>query len=968
MVELSIDPTGISLTGDITVNGYQAAEATLAIDEEGISIIGSLAQTKFGDLTISDPSLDVFIGTSIEKPHRQPLQFAIKGNTDFKGIKIDVSVYLAKDKDEGLLFTVYGEYTRVWSTGGLASELKGSFLDLPMSNIALLAGNTTTGLPGFVNKYNYPLIKGVQLNATVGSIPALNKATGINMDGLTLSVGLVEGAGLTMGLNLPTNAAIRLSPTVTSGPISVDINITRPPTLLLKAGINVTVPGQKDPLVFTGGLNASVTSVNGFVQRDGYWVNPFSISPAVKIGPTMTLQVGMDFTPPSVQVGGTGELMIGNTAATVSLSLGASPSQELIAASLSSLSCNDLVAFASQVAQKKFPSINPNIFDFQAVSFSISTGVQVGTVYTPPGATLAGSVILFGEHAKVSAFVKDEIKFTGNFDTFHLGPLAITGDKGAGPELGFELGPTTQKFLVDGGAKLAGLMGKIHIESELMPAPNFEFDMDLAFTELLTFTLHGNMLGSIDIKGIDKLDFMLSAKLEQKILDYMMTQANLQFVAAEKAAKEGFDTAKTKLDKVEASFNAAVTSAQASLDKAQARWDAVSKNAVTSLSQVKASNDKQIALLQSRLGSVKSAYNQKIDAANRNLDQTRVNAANAIASAQASVQKTKIDSSASVQQHQAAYNNEKTSMDQKFGSAQQSIQTAQQNVHDAQNAVNDCDNRLKQAQDNYNHANAFNKVKYASQIAAIKSEQISKQAALATAQGSLSAANAIISGAGYQASVKALQGYKDALDASVSAANAAVAGANATLGATTTGQNAAISAAQSSLDAAKNTSAEALAVEAADKSLADFQETSNAAIAAAQHTVDNLSQTAEGITFTTATNTLNFSKNNTKDIDIARHALDVAQASESSALQMTQWMVNHTGNFLNIDLIELSGTLKGLVNLATPMKAHVKGQLVSNAFDYVFDYTLGKTPDLIKALFEQVWKDLGSGGLKMPHR
>jgi hypothetical protein len=968
MIELSIDPSGISLTGDITVNGYQAAEATLSIDEEGISIIGSLTQTKFGALTINNPSLDVFIGTSVEKPHRQPLQFAIKGNTNFKGVEIDVSVYLAKDKDEGLLFTVYGEYTKSLSSGGLAPELKGSFLDLPMSNIALLAGNTSTGIPGFVNKYNYPLIKGVQLNATVGSIPALNKATGINMDGLILSVGLVEGAGLTMGIVLPTNAAIRISPTVTSGPISVDINIAHPPTLLLKAGINVTVPGQRDPLVFTGGLNASVTSVNGFVQMDGFWVNPFGISPAVKIGPTMTLQVGMEFAPPSVQVGGTGGLMIGNTAATVSLSLGASPSQELIAASLSGLSCNDLVTFASQVAQKKFPSIDPNIFDFQAVSFSISTGVQVGTVYTPPGASLAGSVILFGEHAKVSAFVKDEIKFSGNFDTFHLGPLAITGDKGAGPELDFELGPTTQKFLVDGGAKLAGLMGKIHIESELLPKPNFEFDMDLAFTELLTFKLHGNMLGSVDMKGIGKLDFALSAKMEQKILDYMMTQANLQFVAAEKAAKEGFDNAKAKLDKVEASFQTAVTSAQTSLDQAQAKWDAVSKNAVTTLNQVKASNDKQAALLQSHLGSVTGAYNQKVDAASKNLDQTKFNAANAIASAQASVQKTRIDSSAAVQQHQTAYNNEKASMDQKFGSAQQSIQNAQQSVQNAQNAVNDCQNRLNEAQNNYNHANAFNKVKYASQIAAIKSEQVSKQAALATAQGSLSAANAIVGGAGYQASVKALQGYKDALDASVTAANAAVAGATATLGATTTAQNAAISAAQSSLDAAKNTSAEALAVQAANKSLSDFQATANAAIAAAQHTVDNLSQTAEGLAFTTAKNALNFAKNNTRDIDIARHALDVAQASESSALQMTQWMVNHTGNFLDIELIELSGTLKGLVNLATPMKAHVKGELVSNGFDYVFDYTLGKTPDLIKSLFERVWKDLGSGGLKLPHR
>ena len=44
VVELGIDLTGISLTGDISVDGYRSSEASLAIDREGISIIGSLAE------------------------------------------------------------------------------------------------------------------------------------------------------------------------------------------------------------------------------------------------------------------------------------------------------------------------------------------------------------------------------------------------------------------------------------------------------------------------------------------------------------------------------------------------------------------------------------------------------------------------------------------------------------------------------------------------------------------------------------------------------------------------------------------------------------------------------------------------------------------------------------------------------------------------------------------------------------
>jgi len=105
------------------------------------------------------------------------------------------------------------------------------------------------------------------------------------------------------------------------------------------------------------------------------------------------------------------------------------------------------------------------------------------------------------------------------------------------------------------------------------------------------------MLGALDIKGVGKLDFDMKATLEQKILDYLMAQANLQFVAAEKGAKEGFDTAKVKLDQVEASFQAAVNTARASLEKVQVAWDAKQKAANDALNQVKQSTASQQAEL-----------------------------------------------------------------------------------------------------------------------------------------------------------------------------------------------------------------------------------------------------------------------------------------------------------------------------------------------------------------------------------
>ena len=148
--------------------------------------------------------------------------------------------------------------------------------------------------------------------------------------------------------------------------------------------------------------------------------------------------------------------------------------------------------------------------------------------------------------------------------------------------------------------------------------------------------------------------------------------------------------------------------------------------------------------------------------------------------------------------------------------------------------------------------------------------------------------------------------------------------------------------------------------------MSDFQSVAAAALNVAQAAVDAAATSVEGVAFTVASDALAFAKNNTADLDIARHALDVAQASEEVALDVSKWMVQHVGNFVNIKLVELSGTLRGLVDLGKPMVAHVQGVLAESAFDYTLDYSIGRTPELMKALFEKVWGDLSGGILKLP--
>ena len=161
-VILSLDPTGISLTGQVTVDEYTAAEATIDINRDGVSISGSVTgDIKMDALTIKQASLEIFIAPSIPSKTQTPIHFGINGVVDFGGLEISSTLYLSNTPGEALQWTVYGEYDAAITSASLAPNLKGTFLDLPMRQIALIAGNTNSTVPGFTNKYNYPIIKGM---------------------------------------------------------------------------------------------------------------------------------------------------------------------------------------------------------------------------------------------------------------------------------------------------------------------------------------------------------------------------------------------------------------------------------------------------------------------------------------------------------------------------------------------------------------------------------------------------------------------------------------------------------------------------------------------------------------------------------------------------------------------------------------------------------------------------------------
>jgi hypothetical protein len=203
------------------------------------------------------------------------------------------------------------------------------------------------------------------------------------------------------------------------------------------------------------------------------------------------------------------------------------------------------------------------------------------------------------------------------------------------------------------------------------------------------------------------------------------------------------------------------------------------------------------------------------------------------------------------------------------------------------------------------------------------------------------------------------------LQAAQAAADAAIKAKKVALQNAVAARNTVLAQSSAALTAFQTSGAEVLAVNAAKADLQAFLDAENKLVAAANADLANLATSAEGVALTQAQNDLAFAKNNNADLAIAQHALDLANKAEHLVPSVAQWLINASGNLFNITMIELSGTLRGLVDDGAPMKAHVVGDIAEQKIDTSFDYNIGKTDELVKGMFAWIWDQLGKGLLKI---
>ncbi|GFP57671.1 hypothetical protein TASIC1_0009000800 [Trichoderma asperellum] len=866
---LEISRGRIALYGEVWVDGHQVAKAEVLVTVDGIRISGAVDDLHIGeDVHIKEAQLELIVG-DIKKPE-------IDKNNQYRGTEeIDGS---GKGKETLSTPPPPPANTEVAPT----PQKKGT----PVTAVIRGHVEVNTGDVHFKFKVAAAIMK---------------KADGpVNY--------FVYGQ---LDFLLPENIRIELSPNVVSGPLVLSVE-TRPLKVMFAAKLWVTPDGQKEPLELTLALSADDLQAVAFAQMEGWWDNPLDLSPRLKIGPVLTLEVEVDYkqfaaTGMPSGIGFQGGFLVDDIDEyLLAFNLGTNPKETLVEVKISKLDEGKIINLINAVAEVDIKRPQQEIIRFEDVNIYASPmGCMLGTKSFPPGFVVQGKAYILDKKVEIDCRIgKQGLKLKGEIEGFSLGPLTVQGGKRAdgtrSPNalVDMEITKERQHFEVNGSIALWDLETSIFVLAEAMPSPQLEFNFELAWSDLLKFQVDGKLIrpaGSTEkaLNNLDNADFELHAVMEQHILREISEAMQKWFKSAQVSVHEGIEEAKKKVDEAKAEFERKCAAAQENVRKAKAAFEADMEAAQSSLKQreqeceeARRENerwvleeekraDQQIRSANAALDARNKDFQDDLDGKKRDLSEKQREGDEAIGGAIRDLQDKRI------------------TLQRDFGSAIDSIRSARSRVEDAEWEVNRAEDRLREAKDDYDDC------------------------AWSVWDGLIAAAKTALDGVG-----AVHKGLIETAKLAVEAANKV-----------------------------------ALGIKQAAAAVKDGVLAANAKILAAAREV--LSAVAKGISFLafqTALEALEFAKKDTTWVTLAKGALDTAEAVAQAALAAAAWLAQRLCDTLNIERVELTSSLRKIAQ-GGAFTIRIAGTILGQDFDFSATWSPKDMLSFIAGLCEKLWND-----------
>ncbi|KAK4238612.1 hypothetical protein C8A03DRAFT_33365 [Achaetomium macrosporum] len=591
-VILTLDSSrGFTLSAATSLRGHTAASALITFSTSGVSIEGSISDTTFGEVAITNAEirLELVRGSSGLLPSAM-----IIGDAKFRAFEAYAGVNIFSSPLSGEIeWTVFGELkseAKQMRISDIDSHLDAAFLrDISFSEIGILAASSNQSAfdPGFP----YPVKKGVQICATIEEFPLLSVLLQSRQIGLLLGASF-SSSEVDIGIRMPPTSRINFGRGVISDPPGVVVTTNPRPGLHMDFGLTVPA-GHGQDLHFAAELFMDEIGASASALMEGFWVNPFGISEGVKVGPQNMLKIDIIFVEfletglPS-GLAFAGSLTIGRVSAALALSLNVDPRQNFLFAKVDRLALSDVLSFGREALRMPIPENIPDFLQFEGVSLSIApAGGQVGTMSTHPGFSFSATMLFFGEHILAKVTADQSIFVHGEVEAMTIGPLKLSGLESQNLVLDAQFGASAQHILVDAALDFLGRKEAIHIE--IKPEPfSLSFKIHSSFLNLISYDILATASGQLSEP--QSIDVQLTASFEQHILELI---ANLVTESLIQAANntQRLEDAQAAVDKAKRDFNAALAGAEDDLARAERDWVNFSAGVRNNLDQAKAAVD-----------------------------------------------------------------------------------------------------------------------------------------------------------------------------------------------------------------------------------------------------------------------------------------------------------------------------------------------------------------------------------------
>ncbi|KAH9934494.1 uncharacterized protein BXZ73DRAFT_100684 [Epithele typhae] len=955
----------IALT-DVEVEGHIAANAVLSVNSRGAMVRGDVTSADgitFGEVELKKAYIQIDLRKGMEDSG-----VMLGGEISFASLTIDALVHLYRGTDQSMQWTAFASLTtdtQVLAISKIVPVLRDTFLDLALTKVVFVAASQDDPLDSDLVAGGYRIHKGVQVCAVLSPIKELDSLLRSNTPttGLVLSAGWSKQTGFELEVLMPTDSIVNFGNGVTTDPFALRIMFGgSEPTLQLSAGVNIPTPPDGDKLKFSLTLDINLVGASATAQMHGNWRDPLGLGKKVVIGPDVALSIGIIFaqfvsTGTISQFGVAGGLAIGTASAQVAMQVSEDPKQEILVGEVKNLDLNDIVSFANVITGLDIPS--PDMIDFQDMSLYICPfGTMIGTIVYPQGFSFKTTMILLSKKFDAALAVDSRcIIGKGGVDNFVLGPLSVRGTDGPRATVDIFVDAREQHVFIDGVVSFLDASVAVDIRISILPRLDLHFYMDLKFTDQFTFTLSAGLDGYLaSYTSIEGADFNLDAMLQQDILDYVRDRVDAQFDIFRKSAEQGFDDAKKALQDEEDLATRQIDAAKEKLKEARDAWNRKYHEVVDAAQKIVDEYLKDISDLEQDIAYAQNAYDNAIRDAENAVQKANNDREAALRDARTALEIAKNTATAMINSAIDALNVVQDFLNRNFGYAVRDIEAAQEKVDGLQSDIDAC-----QAHINWCNGRPWWDIPAHAAVVGYYAELAGLEVAKDLAWDLLEAAKAVVQGVEYLAASGAVELAKEALAAARKAAQDLIDAAQAGLTAADEESKEALDAAEAALEAVRY-GVEYGALEAAKEALEAYKNANEAAFDAARDAIDMVEDCAEYAAFEAAQAMLDAAKAAAKTaIEGLKKALELAQQLEDVALEVGQWLADQALELVDIERMELSGTLRGMVGMSGkggPFSVDVRYILMGKAGSFHGTIDLSDIVSFIVSLFNQMLKEV----------